>query len=109
MQSSTPLHPGEILREEFLTPHRLRPYSAAQLLGVPRTRIERIVAGTQPVTPDTALRLARLFRTTAQFWLDLQARHDLAATEARMSAELDQIVPLPKRRSGGASRFLGSR
>ena len=94
-----PVHPGEILREEFLVPHRLRAYFAAQLLGVPRTRIERIVAETQPITAETALRLACLFRTTPQFWLNLQAIYDLAAAEPKISAELKQIVPLPRRRS----------
>ncbi len=53
-----PVHPGEILRDEFLIPHQLRPNTAAKLLGVPRTSIERIVAATQPITADTALRLA---------------------------------------------------
>ena len=96
-----PVHPGEILRDEFLLPHRLRPYVAAKLLSVLRTRIERIVAETQPITADTALRLARLFRTTPEFWLNLQVIYDLAAAEAKISPELNQIVPLPKQRSKG--------
>ena len=96
-----PVHPGQILREEFLIPHRLRPYTAARLLGVPRTRIEGVVAETQPITADTALRLARLFRTTPLFWLTLQANHDLAAAQAKISPEVDEIVPLPRRRSKG--------
>src|SRR3954454_19248184 len=102
MQTPLPLvHPGQILRDEFLIPHRLSPHTAAQLLGVPRTRIEPIVAETQPITADTALRLARLLRTTPQFWLNLQAIYDLAAAEPKISAELKQIVPLAKRRSRG--------
>jgi addiction module HigA family antidote len=69
-----PLHPGEILREEFLLPMQLTPYALAQACGVPRTRIERLAREETPVTADTALRLARYFGTSAEFWMNLQAR-----------------------------------
>jgi addiction module HigA family antidote len=87
-----PVHPGEILTEEFLKPHGLTAYAAAAKLRVPRTRIERVARGEKPVTVDTALRLARLFGTTAQFWLNLQTRYDLLT--AAPVAELNDIEPL---------------
>ncbi len=62
-----PIHPGEILCEEFLAPMKLTPYALAQVCGVPRTRIERLAREETPVTADTALRLARYFGTTAEF------------------------------------------
>ena len=87
-----PVHPGEILMEEFLKPYGLTPYAAAQRLRVPRTRIERVARGEKPVTVDTARRLARLFGTTEAFWLSLQTRYDLLTEPA--SADLEAIEPL---------------
>jgi addiction module HigA family antidote len=72
-----PIHPGEVLREEFLVPIKLTPYALAQACGVPRTRIERLAREETPVTADMALRLARYFGTTAEFWMGMQAQHDL--------------------------------
>jgi addiction module HigA family antidote len=69
-----PVHPGEILREEFLVPLKLTPYAVAAALNVPRTRIERIAREEKPVTADTALRLGKFFRTGAAFWMNIQAR-----------------------------------
>ena len=63
-----PVHPGEILREEFLVPLKLTPYAVAAALNVPRTRIERIAREEKPVTADTALRLGKFFKTGAAFW-----------------------------------------
>jgi antitoxin HigA-1 len=88
-----PIHPGEVLREEFLAPIGMKPYTLAARLGVQRSRIERVVAGTNPVTPDTALRLARLFGTTAQFWLNMQAAYDLAIAGEEKADEIERIVP----------------
>lgn len=88
----SPIHPGEILWEEFLRPHGLTAYGAAKRMHVPRTRIERVVRGERPVTPDTAHRLARLFRTTPGFWLNLQQAYDLEAGER--PADLARIEPL---------------
>ena len=74
--SLAPVHPGEILREEFLVPPGMSPYALAAACHVPRTRIERLVREETPVTTDTALRLARYFGTTPEFWLGLQTRFD---------------------------------
>jgi addiction module HigA family antidote len=90
----TPIHPGEILREEYLVPLGLKPYSLAKKLHVPRTRIERLAAETTAVTPDTALRLARFFGTTPQFWMTMQTSFDLAVESAAKKAELDTIERL---------------
>ena len=88
-----PVHPGEILREEFLAPFRLSPYALAGALHVPRTRIERLSREETPVTPDTALRLSRYFGTSAEFWLGIQARHDLESARLSLDAELAAIAP----------------
>lgn len=77
-----PVHPGEILREEFLVPMNLTPYAVAKACRVPRTRIERLVRCETPVTADTALRLGRCFGTGPEFWMNLQALHDLAVAAA---------------------------
>ena len=76
-----PVHPGEILREEFLVPLKLTPYAVAAALNVPRTRIERIAREEKPVTADTALRLGKFFKTGAVFWMNIQARFDLETAE----------------------------
>src|ERR1700730_10625714 len=88
-----PVHPGEILREEFLPPLRLTPYGVAKALGLPRTRIERLAREETPVTADTALRLARYFGTTSTFWRNMQTRHDLELTEDRVATDLRHIEP----------------
>jgi addiction module HigA family antidote len=88
-----PIHPGEILREEFLAPLGMSAYALATHLRVPRTRIERLVREETPVTPDTALRLARYWGTTADFWLGLQAQFDLETAQDGMSAEIAAIKP----------------
>ena len=80
-----PVHPGEVLREEFLIPLNLSPYAVSKALGVPRTRIERLAREEVAVTADTALRLAAFFGTTPFFWLNIQTQFDLerAADEAQ--------------------------
>ena len=88
-----PVHPGEILTEEFLIPLRLTPYAVARRINVPRTRIERLARGETPVSVDTALRLSRFLGTTPQFWLNLQSRFDLLTAEVEAS-ELDAIDPV---------------
>jgi addiction module HigA family antidote len=90
-----PVHPGEVLREEFLVPLALTPGRLAKALHVPRTRIERLAKETVPVTADTALRLSRYFGTTPNFWLSLQIRHDLETVRPRLREDLDAIVPRP--------------
>ena len=88
-----PLHPGEVLREEFLAPLGLSAYALAKAVHVPRTRIERLVREETPVTADTALRFGRYFGTTARFWLNLQTAHDLEVASAERHTELARIVP----------------
>jgi|SRR5690349_19646082 addiction module HigA family antidote len=88
-----PVHPGEILREEFLHPLEMSAYALARELHVPRTRIERLASETTSMTSDTALRLARYFGTTAEFWLNLQVAYDLAHEEAAIGDELAEIEP----------------
>jgi addiction module HigA family antidote len=88
-----PVHPGEVLREEFLRPMNLSPYAVARALGVPRTRIERLVNEQTAVTADTALRLARYFRTSPALWMGIQAQYDLERAEDELGAELRKIAP----------------
>jgi addiction module HigA family antidote len=88
------IHPGEILREEYLVPLGLKPYTLAKRLHVPRTRIERLVAEQTPITPDTALRLAKFFNTTPQFWMNMQTSHDLAIEAAAKEDEIEAIEHL---------------
>lgn len=88
---STAFHPGEILREEYLIPLGLKPYTLAKKLRIPRTRIERLVAQRTPVTPDTALRLAKFFDTTPQFWMNMQAAFDLATEAVAKKEEIASI------------------
>jgi addiction module HigA family antidote len=68
-------HPGEVLREKFLVPMKLSPYAVARVIGVPRTRIERLVNGQTALTADTALRLAKAFRATPAFWMGLETQY----------------------------------
>lgn len=85
------IHPGEILREEFLKPMRLSAFALAKACHVPRTRMERLANEQTPVTADTALRLGRYFGMEPEFWLRLQARHDLAQT--RRKTNMREIKP----------------
>jgi len=87
-----PIHPGQILRDEFLNPHRLTRSAVAAVLHVPRTRIERIVREEKPVTADTALRLGKFFRTGAAFWMNIQARYDLETAEDVLAPEIKKIA-----------------
>lgn len=88
-----PIHPGEVLREEFLVPMKLTPYALAKACSVPRTRIERLAREETPVTADTALRLARYFGTTAEFWMGMQAQYDLERAQDAAAAALKKIKP----------------
>lgn len=88
-----PIHPGEVLREEFLVPMKLSPYAVARACGVPRTRIERLAREETPVTADTALRLARYFGTSAEFWMGMQAQYDLERAKDETAAALRRITP----------------
>lgn len=85
------MHPGEMLREEFLKPYGLTPHRVAKACGVPRTRIERIAREELGITADTALRLGKFFGTTAGFWLNLQKRYDLEVAERAIAKDLAAI------------------
>ena len=86
-----PIHPGEILLEEFLTPMGISQYRLAKEIGVPQRRIGEIVAGNRAITADTALRLAAFFGTDAQSWINLQSRYD---TEMARVAMVDVLAKI---------------
>ncbi len=88
----SPTHPGEILLEEFLKPYGLTQKELARRIGVSYPRVNELVRGRRDVTPDTALRLGRLFGTTPEFWLNLQQAYDLY--KARQLASHERIRPL---------------
>jgi addiction module HigA family antidote len=90
----SPVHPGEILAEEFLTPLAITQYRLAAAIGVPPRRINEIVHGRRRISADTALRLARYFGTSERFWLNLQGRYDLETEKDRMGETLAHIQPL---------------
>jgi len=92
MADFPPAHPGEVLREDFLKPLAMSQYALAKALGVPEIRISEIVNGKRAVTPDTALRLARYFGTSAEFWLGMQSSYDLELARERVGAEIDANV-----------------
>ena len=87
-----PVHPGEVLLEEFLDPAGLSQYRLAKDISVPPRRINEIVHGKRAITADTALRLARYFGTTPRFWLNLQAQYELDIESDRLGDRLDREV-----------------
>jgi addiction module HigA family antidote len=87
-----PIHPGEILMEEFLEPMGISQYRLAKDISVPPRRINEIVHGKRSITADTALRLGRFFGMSPQFWLNLQTRYDLEVTEDLLEDRLDEEV-----------------
>jgi antitoxin HigA-1 len=91
------IHPGEILRLEFLEPMEITPYRLSKDIGVPQTRISEILAEKRSITADTALRLARYFSNSPQFWLNLQTQHDLRQAIAQNQATYAAIdrIPMP--------------
>ncbi|MCI4679035.1 HigA family addiction module antidote protein [Rhodoblastus acidophilus] len=91
-----PVHPGEVLREEFLRPLDLSAGAVARAIGVPRTRIERLASEQVDLTPDTALRLARFFETSPEFWMGIQSRYALESASDAISDDLDKIEPVKK-------------
>jgi addiction module HigA family antidote len=86
-----PMHPGEVLREEFLIPLALSAGKLARICGVPRTRIERIANEETGITADTALRLSKAFGTTAQMWLNLQNSYDMRIAKQEIGKDLAGI------------------
>ncbi len=93
-KTETPVHPGEILLEEFLKPLGMSQYRLAKGISVPPRRINEIVHGKRSVTADTALRLARFFGTSDRFWLNLQTRYDLEIEKDRLGDLLESEVEI---------------
>ncbi len=88
----SPLHPGEVLREEFLDPFNLSAGELAKVCGLPRTRIERIVAETTGITADTALRIGKALGTSTQVWMNLQNRYDVEMAKKKLGKDLEKIA-----------------
>lgn len=93
-----PVHPGEVLREEYLEPLDMSVNALAKRLGIPTSRLNDIVLERRGVTPDTAMRLARCFGGDARSWLNLQTAHDLRIAEIKKAKEIERTVE-PLRRS----------
>jgi addiction module HigA family antidote len=89
-----PIHPGEVLMEDFIEGFGITQHRLAVSIGVSPRRINEIVHSKRAITADTALRLGKYFGTSAQFWLNLQTRYDLDLAEDRVAAQIDEIKPL---------------
>ena len=88
----SPIHPGEILNEEFLLPMNITQYRLAKAIGVDARRIHSIVHGERSITAETALLFSRFFGNSAGFWMGIQSQYDLEAAEDRLSQRLDMVV-----------------
>ena len=88
-----PIHPGTILKEEFLEPMGVSAYALAKAIGVPRNRVTAILHGERAISADTALRLGRYFGMSAEFWLGLQTAYDLEMARREIGARLGEVVP----------------
>jgi addiction module HigA family antidote len=86
------IHPGQILRDDFLVPMKISVYTLAQAIKVPRSRVNDIVLGRRSITADTAFRLARYFGTTPDFWVNLQVRYDLDAAGRKLLRRIEREV-----------------
>ena len=93
-ETMPPIHPGEILQEEYLGPLGVSQYRLAQAIEVPPRRINEIVHGKRGISADTALRLARYFGTSERFWLNLQSRYGIEVERDRLATALERIEPL---------------
>lgn len=91
-QKLAPIHPGEILLEEFLKPMEISQYRLAKDISVPARRINEIVHGKRAISPDTALRLSRYFGLSERFWINLQSRYDLEREKDRLANRLEREV-----------------
>ncbi|KKB11618.1 XRE family transcriptional regulator [Devosia geojensis] len=92
MADFAPTHPGEVLLEDFLKPMGLSQYALAKALQVPQIRISEIVNGKRAISPDTALRLAQYFGTSAEFWMGMQATYDLETARDAVGAQIAETV-----------------
>ena len=86
------VHPGEILRDDFLRPMKISVYTLGQAIKVPRSRVNDIVLGRRGITADTAFRLARYFGTSPEFWINLQARYELDAADRKLRRRIEREV-----------------
>jgi addiction module HigA family antidote len=98
-RKTAPVHPGEILLEEYLKPLGLSQYRLAKDISVPPRRVNEIVHGTRAITADTALRLSRYFGTSERFWLNLQTRYDLEVEKDRLAGRLKVEVQVLRKAS----------
>jgi addiction module HigA family antidote len=94
MKKLPPVHPGEVLLEDFMKPNGLTPYRVAKDLGVPALRIHQIVKGRRGISADTALRLARYFGTSAGVWVRMQARYELEVAQAELESRISKEVKI---------------
>lgn len=94
-KAHAPVHPGEILLEEFMQPFGISQYEVAKVIGLSARRINEIVHGKRAITADTALRLARAFDLSDSYWVNLQSRYDLEVEKDRLADSLDAIPVLP--------------
>ena len=95
-----PIHPGEILLEEFLKPLGISQYRLAKDMSVPARRINEIVLGKRAISPDTALRLSRYFGMSDRFWINLQARHDIELEKDKLAGRLEREVRVLAKTTG---------
>jgi addiction module HigA family antidote len=91
MADFPPTHPGEVLREDYLKPLSTSQYAVANAISVPQIRISEIINGKRAITPDTALRLARHFRTSCEFWVGMQATYDLERAEDEVGRKIGAL------------------
>lgn len=96
MKKLPPIHPGEVLFEDFMQPLHLTQYRVAKDIGVAPIRISQIIHGIRSITADTAMRLGRYFGTSAEVWMRLQARYDLEMAQSRFQKQIDQEVKILK-------------
>jgi len=94
-----PIHPGEILCEEFLKPLKVTQYRLAKDISVPARRINEIVHGKRSITADTALRLSRYFGLSERFWLNLQSRYDLEVEKDKLEGRIEEEVKILERKT----------
>ena len=94
MKRLPPVHPGEVLLEDFMKPYGLTPYRVAKEIGVPALRINQIVKRERGISADTALRLARYFGTSARVWMRMQARYELEVAQAELERKIRKEVKI---------------
>lgn len=94
VKTLSPLHPGEVLREEFMKPLGLSAYAVAKACDVPRTRIERVAREEIGITADSAIRLGRVFGLEPEFWINLQSSYDLRTARKALGEKVDALQPL---------------